>query len=83
MFGLEGGSGSKKKKKDNFVFDLEKDMKNPALFRKTKDSLETKIHKIKAALRSGENKDAFDTLGVLLHGYSSAMKVVSRASKAK
>ncbi|MCB1135749.1 MAG: DUF5398 family protein [Chlamydiia bacterium] len=81
MFGLEDSPGGKKKKQEDFIFDLEAEMRDMKNFREMKLELEAKIQKIKTALRSGENKETFDTLGVLLHGYSSLLKVLSRAAK--
>lgn len=84
MFGLEDSSvGKKKGKKGDFTFDLEKDMKNLKKFREVTSTIQGRVDKIKTLLRSGENKESFDTLGVLLHGYQSLAKVLSRAVKKK
>jgi hypothetical protein len=81
MFGLEEQKGKGKHPKD-FTFDLESDLKNAQKSREIKDKVEKKIQMIKQILRNGENKEEFDQLGVLLHGYTSLQKVISRfASK--
>lgn len=83
MFGLEGQSREEKQRKDKFVFDLEREMQDPKQFRSTKEKVEKRIQSIKTILRGGGDKETFDTLGVLLHGYTSLMKVVNRSLKKK
>lgn len=75
MFGLED---QKKKKTEEFTFDLEKDLKAPKKNQELKKQLEAKIQRLKEVLRGGENKEEFDKFGVLLHGYTSLLKVMSR-----
>lgn len=77
MFGLED---QKKKKKHaaEFIFELEKELKTAKKHKEIKQKVEGKIQKIKELLRSGENKEEFDQFGVLLHGYTSLLKVMSR-----
>lgn len=75
MFGLED---QKKKKDVEFVFDLETDLKNSKKHQEIKKAVEGKIQKIKETLRGGENKEEFDQFGVLLHGYTSLLKVMAR-----
>lgn len=77
MFGMEG---QQKKKSAEFVFELEKEFKNNKLHKEFKEKIEQRIQLIKEALRSGENKEEFDSYGVLLHGYTSLLKVMSRFS---
>lgn len=83
MFGLE--SQKKKKPSDEFVFELEKDLKDPAKSRQLKQKVEARLQKIKDILRTGgENQEEFDHFGLLLHGYNSLLKVISRfGSKTK
>ncbi|WP_075883349.1 DUF5398 domain-containing protein [Candidatus Protochlamydia sp. W-9] len=76
MFGLE--DQKKKKTSEEFVFELEKDLKNPKKNKEIRQQVEEKIQKIKEALRSGENQEEFDRFGLLLHGYTSLLKVISR-----
>jgi helix-turn-helix protein len=76
MFGLE--SQKKKKKVEEFVFDLEKDLKVARKQKQLKKQVEAKIQQVKEILRSGENKEEFDQFGVILHGYTSLLKVMSR-----
>lgn len=81
MFGLE--DQKKKKKAEEFVFDLEKEFKDGKLHKEIKAKVEARIQKIKEILREGENKEEFDLLGAILHGYTSLLKVMSRFSPTK
>lgn len=76
MFGLE--SQKKKKKVEEFVFELEKEFKNPKIQQEVKAKVEKRIQKIKEILRGGDNKEEFDRFGVILHGYTSVLKVMAR-----
>lgn len=75
MFGLEN---QKKKKSPEFIFDLEKELMNEKLNRELKQKVEKRIQQVKEVLRTGDSKEEFDLFGILLHGYSSLMKVVLR-----
>lgn len=75
MFGLED---QKKKKAQDFIFELEKDLKNSKKHQALKKHVEDRVQQIKEVLRGGENKDEFDKFGVLLHGYTSLLKVMAR-----
>ncbi len=75
MFGLES---PKKKKADEFIFELERDLKTPGERASIKRKIEERIQQIKSILRSGENKEEFDQFGLLLHGYTSLLRVISR-----
>ena len=79
MFGLEDQK-KKKKETEDFVFDLETELKTPKQHQEIKKRIENRIQSIKEVLRGGENKDEFDQFGVLLHGYTSLLKVMSRFS---
>jgi len=81
MFGLE--KQKKKKQAEEFVFELEKDLKIAKKHKELKKKVEDRIQQIKEVLRSGENKDEFDKFGALLHGYTSLLKVMSRFSATK
>ncbi|CUI15979.1 putative needle chaperone SctE [Candidatus Protochlamydia naegleriophila] len=76
MFGLE--SQKKKKPVEEFVFELETELKNSKKNKELRQKVEERIQKIKEALRSGENQEEFDRFGLLLHGYTSLLKVISR-----
>jgi hypothetical protein len=76
MFGLE--DHKKKKKAEEFVFDLEKELKNPQKRQSIKKDVEARIQQIKNVLRSGEDKGEFDQFGILLHGYTSLLRVIGR-----
>lgn len=79
MFGLE--DQKKKKKNDQFIFDLESDLKDDKKRVELKNNIEEKVQKIKDVLRSGENKEEFDFFGILLHGYVSLQKVMARVPR--
>jgi DNA-binding transcriptional regulator GbsR (MarR family) len=82
MFGLE--SQKKKKPNEEFVFELEKELRDPAKHREIRQRVEERLQKIKEILRSGDDQEEFDRFGVLLHGYNSLLKVMSRfTSKTK
>lgn len=76
MFGLEG----EKKKGEEFVFELEKELKDPKKHKELKEKVEKRIQDIKKILRDGENKKEFERFGLILHGYTSLLKVMSRVS---
>lgn len=78
MFGLE--DQKKKKEVEEFVFELEKDLKVSKKHKEIKQNVEEKIQRIKEVLRAGENKEEFDKFGALLHGYTSLLKVMARFS---
>ncbi len=82
MFGLE--DQKKKKPSQEFIFELEKDLKDPTKLKMLRQQVEARIQKIKEVLRSGDDQEEFDRFGLLLHGYNSLLKVMSRlAGKAK
>jgi len=76
MFGLE--DQKKKKKTEDFIFELEKELLNPKLHREIKERIEKRTQKIKEVLRTGDRPDEFDQYGKLLNGYTSLLKVISR-----
>lgn len=76
MFGLE--KKKSEEKPGEFVFDLEKDLADLKKHGELKKLVEERIQKIKAILRSGSAKEEFDRYGVLLHGYTSLLKVLMR-----
>lgn len=78
MFGLE--NQKKKKAAEEFVFELEKELKISKVHKEIKKKVEDRIQKIKEILRSGENKNEFDKFGAVLHGYTSLLKVMARFS---
>lgn len=80
MFGLEN---QKKKKYSEFVFDLEKELRDPNKHREIQQHVEQKIQRIKEILRAGQDKEEFDVFGTLLHGYTSLLKIMARFKKLK
>lgn len=81
MFGLEGQK--KKKQNEDFVFELEKDLKSSNKHQELRKKTEEKIQKIKVALHTGQNQEEFDQYGTLLHGYTSLLKVLARFNPKK
>ena len=77
MYGLE-----EKEKREKFVFELEKRIKNePNHLKDLLAKAEKRIAEIKKLLREGANEKDFDRLGVLLHGYAALQKVLKKAGK--
>ena len=74
MYGLE----DQKKKSDEFEFELEQELKDPSKHKEIKKRIEDRIQEIKKILRDGENKKEFERFGLILHGYTSLLKVMSR-----
>ncbi len=81
MFGLE--DQKKKKPREEFVFDLEKELKDPDRQKELKAKLEARVQQVKELLRAGEDKPDFHRLSLLLNGYLAALKVVGRCMAAK
>jgi DNA-binding transcriptional regulator GbsR (MarR family) len=77
MFGLSGG-GKKGKKEEEFLFDLEIEMKDPKKEKELRTQIEDKIQQLKTALRGGESKENFEKLGTLLLAYVSVLKVIDK-----
>jgi len=78
MFGM----GDKKKKdKEVFLFDVEKELQNKDKQVEYAKRIEKKVLYIKDLLRKGSKKDEFDHLGVLLNGYHALAVVLGRAAK--
>lgn len=81
MFGLEGHK--KKKTAEEFVFELEKELKDPTKSKEINQRIEHSIQKIKEALRTGEDQEEFDRFGLILQGYQSLVKIISRLTTPK
>lgn len=78
MFGL--GKDDKGKKQE-FLFDLELQIKETGSGRKLKNEIQERISDAKAILRAGQAKEEFDQIGLLLYGYTSMLKVIERAEQ--
>ncbi len=79
MYGMKKDQGSKREK---FQFDLEIEMKEqPSKAKKLIGDAADRMHEIKTALRSGVDEKDFDTLGILLHGYTALQKVLKKANQ--
>ena len=80
MFGLED---KKKKATDVFVFDFEKELKDPKKLKEALKKIEERLQQIKSVLREGDDQETFNKYGVLLHGYTSLIKVTTRVNAKK
>lgn len=79
---MQFGLGKEKKKKaDDWFFDLENDLKDPSKSRGIKDNITSCVNELKNMLRKGEDKKLFDDTQVLLNGYLAAQKVVQRVGR--
>lgn len=76
MYGLE--KQKNEKTPEPFVFDLETELKDRKKHKEIKDNIENRIQQVKQILQSGEDKGDFDKCGLLLHGYTSLLKVIAR-----
>lgn len=79
MYGLKKDNT----KKATFEFDLEKDLQDNKKNQELLQKVDVRINEIKTKLRQGANSEEFDDLGLLLHGYASLHKVLTRAAKNK
>ena len=77
MYGLKKNN----KNTELFEFELEKDLQDNNKNQELIQKVDKRINEIKTKLRQGANSEEFDDLGLLLHGYSSLHKVLTRASK--
>lgn len=75
MFGLEDKKGRDEKVA---LFDLEVELKSPKKRKEVLTKIEERITQIKSLLRSGQDKEEFDEIGVILQGYTALLKVVGR-----
>ena len=78
MFGFE-----KKKKPVLFEFDLEKELKDDKRQKELLHKAEKHIQELKATLRQGSEPETFEHLGLLLHGYSALLKVLTKVTTTK
>lgn len=62
----------------SFEFDLEKDLSDDKTLKSKLTNVENTIQEIKTAIRKGASQEDYTNLGLLLHGYSSFLKVVTR-----
>lgn len=77
MYGLEKG-----KKGKDFMFDLERELKErPGRSKELLLKAENRIQEIKKTLREGASDKDFDKLGILLHGYNALKKTIAKAAK--
>ncbi len=75
MFGLE-----KKKKNLNtkLFFDLEKDLEDENKYKSYIQSTEKHLLEIKDHIRKGSKTEDFEKLGIMLHGYSALLKILTK-----
>jgi hypothetical protein len=82
MFGMENKKpkGSVKGKKEVFLFDLERELRDKEKQREYVRRIEGRVGKNKELLRKGSKKEEFDSLGILLNGYHALAIVLGRAA---
>lgn len=81
MFGLEDRKKGKRPPEE--VYDLELEIADPVKCKKLKQQIEKRIQELKQTLRAGEQKEAFEQYGVLLHGYAALHRLITRLSRKK
>ena len=81
MFGLENNTDNQPP--EDILYGLEDELKDPIREREIRDGLMEQVGRLKALLRAGEEEEVFDQLGVILHGYLAAKKVMERVKKRK
>ena len=79
MFGLKKESSGDSK--DNYQFDLEAQLKDPAELRAMKEKIEARMALLKGLLRKGDDKQTFDQAQTLLHAYMAMDKVFDRVNR--
>lgn len=77
MFGFE----KKKKPQSFFVFDLEKDLQDEKKQKNYLKHAEKHIADLKTQLREGAQSSDFENLGLMLHGYSALLKILTSFTK--
>ena len=78
MFGLE----KEKKKQKVFEFDLEKDIhKHPKKTQEILHKAQNSVEELKKTLKAGKKEEDFESLGILLHAYTSLQRVIKKAKK--
>ena len=78
MFGLKNNKDDDKPK-PFFSFPLEKEIEDPKKSEEMLKNVETKISALKKVIREGASPEEFENLGMLLHGYSALLKILSLA----
>lgn len=81
MFGLESGDKKKKPSAQDFVFELEKELKVESNCREIKKKIESRVQEIKKMLREGSETEGYPKYEAILHGYASLLKVMARFSQ--
>ena len=77
MFGLKSG----KNNPINFEYELEKEFKNEAAQKKIIQETEAKIFELKAKLRQGIKPEEFESVGIMINGYASFLKIINNQKK--
>jgi hypothetical protein len=78
MFGLESHEKEKGKENKKPIFELEHELLDGKKHREIKDRIEKRIREIQMILREGEKKIDFERFALILNGYTSVLKVISR-----
>jgi hypothetical protein len=77
MFGMKSGKNNPM----NFEYELEKEFKNEEKQKQKLKEIEQKIFDLKSKLRQGINPEDFESVGALINGYASFLKIASNIKK--
>ncbi len=69
---------NQERKEPLFTFDLEKDLRDDKKQTELIHRIEKHIQEIKTELRKGTKVHDFEKLGLLLHGYSALLKILTQ-----
>jgi uncharacterized protein Veg len=81
MFGL--GEEKKKKAAEPFVYELEKEWKDPQKMRAAQQNIQLRLGQIKSLLRAGGSKEEVAKISTLLNGYGAVLKIMARSEAKK
>ena len=73
--------GDSKQSMTDYAFDLEEDLKDVAKLRAMEEKIRTRIQDLKKNLRSGGDKQTFDQVQTVLHGYEAMQRVIERTNR--
>ena len=79
MFGIKKESSGDST--NDYKFDFEVDLENPATLRAKNEEVEARILQLKKLLREGGDKKSFEDAQALLHAYLAVQKVMGRINQ--
>jgi hypothetical protein len=78
MFGMENAAKPKTK---NHQYLLEQDLEQPSKRKEILTLVDERLVQLKNSIRSGSDKQSFDNLNIILQGYVSLKRVLSKITK--